>query len=127
VSAGEKVRLALCDDAYAFVKLLRLLFSIEPDIEVVGDAGNGNEAVELCARTRPDVLLLDVAMPERDGVDALPDILEASPATKVLVYTGFASREVERTALARGAREVLLKGTAPADLLARIRAVHAGT
>lgn len=121
---SEACRLALCDDSAALVRLLQLVFEVEPGIDVVGTAADGIEVVELCARTRPDVLLLDVAMPRRDGIAALPHVLEASPETKVLVYTGFASDSVRRQALENGALDVVLKGGSPVELAAYVRATH---
>lgn len=119
-------RLALCDDSAALIRLLELVFEVEHGIEVVGTAADGIEVVDLCARTRPDVLLLDVAMPNRDGISALPHVLEASPDTKVLVYTGFASDSVRRRAIENGALDVVLKGGSPVELADYVRATHCG-
>lgn len=121
---SDSCRLALCDDSAALVRLLELVFEVEDGIEVVGTAGDGVEVVDLCKRVRPDVLLLDVAMPRRDGIAALPHVLEASPATKVLVYTGFASDSVRRQALERGAIDVVLKGGSPTELADVVRRTH---
>lgn len=117
-------RLAMCDDAPQLLRLLGFVFEVEEGIELVGTAGDGAEVIDLCRREQPDVLLLDVAMPVRDGIDALPDILAASPDTQVVVYTGFASPEIERRALGAGAVEVLLKGMAPPALVERVLQVH---
>lgn len=117
-------RLALCDDSAALVRLLQLVFQVEQGIEVVGTATDGIEVVDLCARERPDVLLLDVAMPRRDGIAALPHVLEASPGTKVLMYTGFASDSVRRQALDGGALDVVLKGGSPLELADVVRRTH---
>ncbi len=118
-------RLALCDDSTPLVRLLEIAFEVEDDIEIVGAAADGAEVVDLCREQSPDVLLLDVAMPVRDGIAALPDIRRASPDTKVLVYTGFASDAIRDQALQGGALDVLLKGGSPVELAARIRQAHA--
>lgn len=119
-------RVAICDDSTALVRLLELTLSVEDGLEVVGTAGDGLEVVDLCARTTPDVLLLDVAMPLRDGIEALPHVREASPDTTVLVYTGFASEEVRQRAIDAGAWGLLLKGGSPVELAAKIRQAYLG-
>lgn len=128
---SDPVRIALCDDTDAFRMLLRMLFDGDDGYDVVGEAADGIEIVEVCRETRPDVLLLDVAMPRRDGIEALPHVLAASPDTCVVMYTGFLSRDVERRALAAGATAVLVKGMRPDELLAAVRdaccAEEAGT
>jgi DNA-binding NarL/FixJ family response regulator len=123
-TARRTCRVAICDDSYPLVRLLEIAFEVEDDLEIVGVARNGVEVVGVCSQVRPDVLLLDLAMPLRDGLDALPLVLEASPGTRVIVYTGFASETVVERALAAGASEVVLKGGAPSELARRIRFVH---
>lgn len=115
-------RLAICDDAYEYVRLLELVIEAEAGIEVVGTAEDGVMAIELCARVQPDVLLLDVAMPVMDGIAALPAIRRRSPGTKVVVLTGFASAEIERQARVLGAHDFILKGMPPVELVHRLRA-----
>ncbi len=115
------IRLALCDDTEAFRYLLRLLFEAEPDFEVVGVAEDGVQVVEMVAATQPDVLLLDVAMPRRDGIGALPHVFRASPTTTVVMFTGFMSDDVERRAKAAGAARVLVKGLRPDELIDAVR------
>jgi DNA-binding NarL/FixJ family response regulator len=96
------------------------------DLAVVGTAADGAEAVELAARTRPDVILMDIRMPVMDGLDATARILAADHATKVLMLTTFDLDEYVFGALRAGASGFLLKDTPPADLLDGIRVVAGG-
>jgi two-component system, chemotaxis family, chemotaxis protein CheY len=121
---SDPCRLVVCDDSSALVRLLELVFDVEDGIEVVGTAGDGVEVVDVCRQLQPDVLLLDIAMPRRDGIGALPHVCAASPRTRVLMYTGFASDAVRREALDAGADDLVLKGGSPVDLADRIRRLH---
>ena len=114
-------KVAICDDIENFRRMLRLVLEFESDIEVVGEAGDGRAAVELCEALQPDVLLLDVSMPVMDGLEALPMILETSPETSVVMLTGYGSREVEGRAMERGAFRYLEKGADPATITTAIR------
>lgn len=105
----------------AFRLLLRVTLELEEGIEVVGEAGNGRDAVALAGDMRPDVLLLDIAMPELDGLEALPLLREASPGTRVVVLTGFARTDLQERALELGAVRYLEKGIDPEALAAEIR------
>jgi two-component system, NarL family, response regulator LiaR len=95
-------------------------------IEVVGEATNGVEAVELARRLHPDVVLLDLVMPEMDGVQATPRILEGSPASRVIILTSFGEEDKVVPAIRAGAQGYLLKDIAPDDLVQAIRAVYRG-
>lgn len=119
------IRVAICDDVEAFRRMLSLVFDLERDIEVVGQAANGKEAVELAREADIDVLLMDLAMPVMDGIEALPHVLAASPDTKVIMLTGFGTAEILERAIAAGAARYLTKGILPNDILAAIRDVHA--
>lgn len=114
-------RVVLCDDAEDFVRIVGLLLTSEK-LDVVGVASNGREAVEVCGRLRPDVLVLDVSMPIMDGLTALPLVLEASPDTRVIMLTGFGTRVVQQRAMELGAVDFIEKGVAPLELPAQIRA-----
>ena len=113
-------RVAICDDQSAFRQLLSILLGAEAGLELVGEASNGEQAVELAAREQPDVLLLDIAMPVLDGLEALPRIREVSPKTRVVMLTGLASKEVRRRALEAGAAAYVEKGIDVTDLAGRI-------
>ncbi|WP_051142625.1 response regulator transcription factor [Gryllotalpicola ginsengisoli] len=104
----------------------RMVLDAHPDLEVIGEASDGAEAIELARRTRPDVVLMDVRMPNVDGIAATSAILAELPATRVLVLTTFDLDEYAFGALRAGASGFLLKDARPEDLLGAIRAVAAG-
>jgi DNA-binding NarL/FixJ family response regulator len=111
----------LCDDQAAFREVVGVILSLEPGIDVVGQAADGLEVIDLVERLRPDVLLLDVAMPELDGIEALPRIRAASPETDVVIVTGFGSSAVRERALAAGATRYVEKGADMDALVGEIR------
>ncbi|MCW2973115.1 MAG: two-component response regulator [Thermoleophilia bacterium] len=115
-------RIVLCDDQPDFVRLLQLLLAIEGDLEVVGTAANGEEAIEVCGQLRPDLLVLDISMPVMDGLTALPLVRAASPDTNVVMLTGLGSSEVRERALAAGATGFIEKGASATELPELIRA-----
>jgi DNA-binding NarL/FixJ family response regulator len=123
------IRVAVADD-HALVRAgFRALLDAEPDFEVVGEASDGAQAVELAATTEPDVILMDLRMPGTDGVEATRQITSRSQAirpTRVLVLTTFDLDEYVYAALRAGASGFLLKDTPPADLLTAIRVITAG-
>src|SRR3954453_4391613 len=104
----------------------RMLLAGEPDIDVVAEAGNGLEAVAHAARLHPTVMLMDIRMPELDGLEATRRILAADPDARVLVLTTFDLDEYVYEALAAGASGFVLKDDPPEQLLAAIRTVAAG-
>ena len=120
-SENRKCRLAICDDVTTFRQLVSAVFRWEPGFELVGEASNGLEAVELARRVQPDVMFLDIAMPVMDGIEALPKIREASPSTRVIVLTAFGSASIRSRALADGAVAYLEKGVTPAVMIAAVR------
>ena len=93
---------------------------------MVGEAANGRQAIELARRTQPDVMVLDIAMPIMDGIEALPAILQAAPGTHVLILTGFGSERIRAQALEAGATGYLEKGAAPSTMVAAVRAAARG-
>ena len=92
-TSSPPCRVAICDDVADFRQLLTLMLSRAHDLEVIGEASNGIEVIELVRAQAPDVLLLDVAMPVMDGLAALPRVHEVSPKTRVILLTGFGSGE----------------------------------
>lgn len=120
---GSPCRVGVCDDVDSFRALLVLLFDLEPDLEVVGQAINGVEAIELVTDTHVDVLFLDVAMPIMDGLEALPRIREVAPHTKVVMLTGFGTSAIREQALRDGACRFVEKGRSPAALVTLIREI----
>jgi DNA-binding NarL/FixJ family response regulator len=115
----------IADDAESLRALLRARLEEEADIEVVGEASTGSETVAGVIRMRPDVLLLDLAMPEMDGLEALAALVRAAPATRILVVSGFTADRMAPLALSRGASGYFEKGTAVEELPAAIRALGA--
>ncbi len=120
------ITVLLADDHPLIRKGFRLILDAEPDIEVAGEAGDGAAAVSLCAELRPDVVLMDVRMPGRDGIAATRDILAAGLPSKVLILTTFDLDDYVYAGLRAGASGFLLKDTQPDSLAAAIRTIAAG-
>ena len=120
------IRVAIADDHAVVRQGLRTFLELQDDVEVVGEAADGAEAVELVARTEPDVVLLDLVMPRVDGIQAIGRIRERCPATRVLVLTSFADDHTVLPAVRAGAAGYLLKDVQPPELVAAIRTVNAG-
>jgi DNA-binding NarL/FixJ family response regulator len=118
---APRVRVVIADDSEPVRWLLRALISLEPDLDLVGEAASGLEAVELAERKEVDVLLVDLSMPEMDGLEAMERLRDSRPRLRVVVYTGHISAEVERKARTLGAADYITKGTPPEDVVARIR------
>ena len=123
---ARRVRIVLADDHQMFRDALRRLLDAEPDLVVVGEAGNGEEAVALTLQHEPDILLLDVAMPRVNGMEVLQQIAAASKATRVIMVTGAVEEDELRQALRLGARGLVLKESGAMQLLESIRVVHGG-
>ena len=123
---GPRIRVLITDDHAVVRSGLRALLSLHDDIEVVGEAKDGVEAVEMAAENALDVVLLDLEMPRLDGVHAIPKILEASPKTRILVLTSFATDEKVFPSIKAGAVGYLLKDSTADDLVSSIRQVHRG-
>ena len=129
---SRPIRVALVDDQALFRTGIRMLVASQPDLEVVGEAGDGREAVELAASARPDVILMDIRMPVMDGIEATERIVAASearggPGPRIIVLTTFDLDEAATRAIRGGASGFLLKDADPEFLLAAIRTVHSGT
>ncbi|MET8087467.1 response regulator transcription factor [Micromonospora sp. NPDC005237] len=120
------IRILLVDDQHLIRAGLRMLCDAQPDIEVVGEADNGREAVVLAARLIPDVVVMDLRMPGVDGITATSRILAERPATRVLVLTTFGEDDHLYPALSAGACGFLLKDAPPTELLDGIRRAAAG-
>jgi DNA-binding NarL/FixJ family response regulator len=116
----------LADDQELMRLAFHMVIDTQPDIEIVGEAANGREAVDAARRLVPDVVLMDVRMPEMDGVQATREIVEAHSSTRIIILTTFDLDEYVYAALRAGASGFLLKDTPPADLLSGIRAVASG-
>jgi DNA-binding NarL/FixJ family response regulator len=119
-------RLLLVDDQPLLRLGFRTVLELQPDIEVVGEAGDGAQAVTMTRALRPDVVLMDVRMPVMDGIEATRQIVASGSPARILVLTTFDLDEYVYAALRNGASGFLLKDVPPADLLTGVRAVAAG-
>jgi len=120
------IRVAIADDHPIFRDGLRRLLEIEADLMVIGEASNAEAAFELAVAAKPDVLLLDLAMPETSGIQALGTMPEFTRATRVIVLAAAIDKEDMVRALVRGARGIVLKESATAVLIEAIRVVMSG-
>ena len=120
------IRVLVVDDQSMVRAGLRMLLSDEPDIEVVAEAGNGRDAIAQAARFHPDVVLMDIRMPELDGLEATRRILATDESARVLVLTTFILDEYVFEALGAGASGFVLKDDPPEQLIAAVRTVAAG-
>lgn len=122
----ERVRVLIADDHALFREGLRLILQGQPDIEVVGEAGDGQEAVEQARRLRPDVVVMDVAMPVMDGVQATKLLLQEFPEMRILALTMHDHRSYVLPMLTLGASGYVLKQAASSELVGAIRLAAAG-
>jgi DNA-binding NarL/FixJ family response regulator len=130
-SAASPIAVALVDDQALFRAGIRMLVSSQPDLRFVGEAGNGQDALELAQRTSPDIVLMDIRMPVMDGIEATERIIAEAEARggtvpRVIVLTTFDLDESATRAIRGGASGFVLKDSDPEFLLAAIRTVHAG-
>jgi DNA-binding NarL/FixJ family response regulator len=122
----RKRRIVIVDDHTLFREGLRTILSTEEDLDVVADAESAEDVVELVWQTRPDVLLLDIRMPQGSGLDAIPAVLKISPNTHVLILTASDDREDHVRAFRLGAKGVILKDSARQTLMQAIQTVCRG-
>ncbi len=122
----KALKLVIADDEAMVRRGLRMLVETEPGLEVVGEAADGREAVSLARRTRPDLVLMDIRMPELDGLSAARQVLALPHAPRVLMLTTFDEDENVYEALRIGTSGFLLKASPPEQLLEAIRAVGSG-
>lgn len=120
------IRVLIADDHAMLRDALAHMLSAHADIAVVGGAGNGREAVELVRQPRPDVAIVDISMPELNGIDAIPEMAAASPQTRVVILSMQGTSEHLYRSLQAGAHGYLLKGSAGKLLIEAVRAVHGG-
>jgi DNA-binding NarL/FixJ family response regulator len=124
--SDDGVRVLVVDDDKLMRAGLRAVFSSDDQIEVVGEAGDGRAAIDSAKRLSPDVILMDVRMPEMDGITATREVLQSSPDARVVIVTTFEEDDYVFGALAAGASGFLLKRTGPEELIDAIKTVAAG-
>ncbi len=123
---SEKIAIVLVDDHAIVRQGLRTYLELQPDIEVVGEASDGNEAVVVVRDSLPDIVLMDLVMPNSDGVEATRAITAMSPSTRVIVLTSFSEDEKVFASIKAGAQGYLMKDVLPQDLVKAIRTVYSG-
>ncbi len=123
---SKKIRILLADDHAVVRQGFRMILGAQPDMEIVGEAGNGREAVEMSQLLQPDVVVMDVAMPELNGIEATRRMGDAAPHARVLALSMHKDSVYVREILRAGARGYLLKDSIDVDLLAAVRAVAKG-
>ncbi len=120
------IRVLLVDDHPLFLEGVRAALGSDPSIEIVGEAGDVAHAIEAAAATEPDVVLMDLGLPDGSGIDATRSVLAASPGTRVLVMTMSTDDDAVVAAMRAGARGYVVKGAGRGDLLDAVRTVAAG-
>lgn len=121
-----KIKVLIVDDQELILESLNIVLEMEDDIEVVGLAKNGEEAIDYCEKSQPDIILMDINMPIMDGVVATEKIKPRFPLAKIIILTSFKEVEYVLAALSHGAEGYLLKAIHPKNLIAGIRVVHNG-
>jgi len=123
---GDQIRVVIADDHRLLREMLRLTLRQEKGIEIVGEAANGLQAINVISDLKPDIVLLDIIMPEMNGIKVLPAIKEKSPDTKALMLTVASDEAMIFKALKAGAKGYLTKNVSISDLTKAIQAVHQG-
>jgi NarL family two-component system response regulator LiaR len=123
---GSRIRVLVADDHQIVRKGLRTFIAVHDDLELVGEAGNGEEAIEQCAALHPDVVLMDLKMPVMDGPTAIGHIRERFPEIKVVALTSFDDDTMAQRALKAGAISYLFKDVEEDELMSAIRFAHQG-
>jgi DNA-binding NarL/FixJ family response regulator len=118
---AQRDRVLIVDDAANLRELLTLLLEVEDDFEVVGTAADGEQAIAAAEALRPDVVLLDLAMPVMDGLQALPILRMHVPNARIVIFSGFEHEALATEALRAGADAYIEKGTSVTQLVARLR------
>ena len=122
----KRIRILLADDHAVVRQGFKMILGAQPDMEIVGEAGNGREAVELTEQLKPDIVVMDVAMPELNGIEATRRVAASVPHARVIALSMHKDSVYVREVLRAGARGYLLKDSGSADLVAAVRAVAQG-
>jgi NarL family two-component system response regulator LiaR len=128
--SGDKIRVLIVDDHAMVRQGLRTFLELQDTsalpIEVIGEAANGLDAVNLAKRTQPDIVLLDLVMPEMDGIQATSKVIDCSPNTRVIILTSFGEEDKILPAIRAGAQGYLLKDIPPSELVQAVREAYQG-
>jgi NarL family two-component system response regulator LiaR len=122
----QPIRILITDDHAIVREGLRALITVKPDMELVGEATDGDEAVHKARSLRPDVILMDLVMPRKNGIEAIEEIKRENPDARILVLTSFAEDDQVLSAIKAGALGYLLKDSSPQELIEAIRCVYRG-
>ena len=122
----KRIRILLADDHAVVRQGFKMILSAQPDMEIVGEAGNGREAVDLAEDLKPDIVVMDVAMPELNGIEATRRLAASMPHVRVVALSMHKDNVYVREILRAGARGYLLKDSVAADLVSAVRAVAQG-
>ncbi|MDU0156832.1 response regulator [Bacillus cabrialesii] len=120
------MKIVIADDHHVVRKGLRFFFATQDDIEVAGEAATGTEALRVIEETKPDLVLMDLSMPEMDGIQAIRKAVQQFPGINIIVLTSYCDQEHVIPALQAGAKAYQLKDTEPEELVKTLRQVHAG-
>lgn len=123
--AGDPIKVLICDDHESMRAVLRDVIALRPSLRLIGEAADGNEVIVEAERLQPDVILLDVAMPERTGLQALLELRQRVPSARIVVLSGFSEASVGEDALELGAVRYLEKGATPEAINDAIEAAAA--
>jgi len=126
MSESSRIRVMIVDDHDVLRSGLKFSLLAFEDLELVGEARNGQEAVRLCGTYQPDVVLMDMLMPDMDGIEATQAIRERYPQVRVLALSSFYDQDLVHRALQAGVTGYLVKGISAAELVEAVHAVHAG-
>ena len=122
----EKIKVFVTDDHSIIRKGIRAMLELIPDIEIIGEAANGAEAASMVPDVKPDVVLMDLVMPEMNGIEAIREIVSKCPGIRILVLTTFSGEDMVFPAIKAGALGYHLKDSDPEDLIKAIRQVNKG-
>jgi DNA-binding NarL/FixJ family response regulator len=125
-SSTEAISIFLCDDHAVFRDAMKFVIEIQADLRVVGDAGNGEEAVARVRQVSPDMVVMDLMMPKMDGIEATREILRVRPFTKIVILSMYSTPDYVSRSLGAGAQGYLLKEAPVDEIITAIRSVHQG-
>jgi DNA-binding NarL/FixJ family response regulator len=124
MAATPTIKVLIVDDVDHLRFALSAILELDPELEVAGEAVDGFDALEKAAELKPDLILLDLAMPNLDGLQAIPQLLERSPGSRILVLSGFGKSALEEQAIEAGASGYIEKGGDPGEIAEALKNAH---